>query len=97
MKKEVRSTKVIAKRMRDQYGELVTQNCMGCCNCQLRKRGEYTKICCAYSREIAWDPYEKACQLWNQPFLALRPPRRMLVEMFEGAPEEEPVDQSSLF
>ena len=90
-----------ASRMRKEYGESPAQRCRDCCNCQLKRRGEQSKICIGYSLEESWDDNSIACALFNIAFEGLRPHRRRLEEMYpsksktnrSGAPE----GQDSLF
>ena len=93
------SSRAAASRMRKEYGEDNLHNCCGCCNCQLKKKGLAEKICIAYSSCESWNAGERACGLWNVPFLSLRPKRKQLIDIFiVKTRKQEPNDlQYSLF
>lgn len=90
-----------ASRMRKEYGESPAQRCRNCCNCQLKRRSEQSKICIGYSLEEPWDDNSIACGLFNIAFEGLRPRRRRLEEMYPTKPKnyksELAEGQDSLF
>lgn len=94
------STKAYANRMRKAYGEMYSECCRDCCNCQLQIRGKDEKVCIAYGMEFVWDPSEKACGLFNIPFRGIRPKRRTVSEFYNKKHKKESangVKQFSLF
>lgn len=76
------STKAYANRMRKECGELYSEHCNDCCNCQRQTRGKDAKACIAYGIEYIWDPSERACGLFNVPFRGIRPRRRPIGESY---------------
>lgn len=93
------SSTQLMKRMHDHYGRDYVHTCKQCCNCQLKERLGSTKICIAYSNSTPWNPNATACEkLFNVPFLALRPLRRPLEEVFDKPDSCTPgIEQTSIF
>ena len=66
--------KTAANRMRKEYGEHYCDLCRSCCNQQIKSKDEAKAlICIAYDKETPWDGTERACGLFNIPFLGIRP------------------------
>lgn len=91
------------RAMQTEYGMGNTAKCKGCCNLHYAPDKKSVRACIAFGyREdmnCDWDEDFAPCGLYNKPFMALRPTRRPLVEVYgpkKKAPTEDPM-QESLF
>ena len=85
--------------MHKYYNTTEGRKCSGCCNCHPVARTVSSHCCIAYDHEgDDWNPDGKACGLYSQPFLGIRPRLRELHELVENRQDvEEDVFEQTLF
>lgn len=88
-------TTVFARRMRKAHGELPSETCRRCCNCQKKDRKSDIKVCIAYCALEEWDENEKACGYFNVPFNGIRPRERELF-YFYNKPKKKEVNENQM-
>lgn len=85
----------LKKQLYKEYGMLSGKKCRNCCNCQKSALQKSTTICAVFGdvdyANCEWDPEDIACGMFNEPFAALVPARRTIVETYGQKPKKKSV------